>query len=70
MTYVLGTHSAELQRLGRQHNFWRQECLSGLQRAGFAGGVEADNTADAPEIELKAELGVPDTDYDECLSCQ
>ena len=41
-----------------------------VQRAGFAGGVEADNTADAPEIELKAELGVPETDYDECLSCQ
>ena len=41
-----------------------------VQRAGFAGGVEADNTADAPEIELKAELGIPETDYDECLSCQ
>ena len=38
MTYVLGTHSAELQRLGRQHTFWRQECRSGLQRAGFGPG--------------------------------
>ena len=38
MTYVLGTHSAELQRLGRQHTFWRQECRSGLQRAGFGAG--------------------------------
>ena len=37
-----------------------------VQRAGFAGGVEADNTADAPKIELKAES----TDYDECLACQ
>ena len=38
MTYVLGTHSAELERLGRQHAFWRSECRSGLQRAGFKSG--------------------------------
>ena len=37
-----------------------------VQRAGFAGGVEADNTADAPRIELAAQP----TDYEECLSCQ
>ena len=37
-----------------------------IQRAGFAGGVEADNTADAPKFELSAET----TDYDECLACQ
>ena len=37
-----------------------------VQRAGFAGGVEADNTADAPKIELSA----GQTDYEECLSCQ
>ena len=37
-----------------------------IQRAGFAGGVEADNTAEAPKIELTAET----TDYDECLACQ
>ena len=41
-----------------------------LHRAGFAGGVEADNTSDAKEIELKAELGEQETDYEECLSCQ
>ncbi|GMN03519.1 ribonucleoside-diphosphate reductase subunit alpha [Erythrobacter sp. MTPC3] len=41
-----------------------------VQRAGFAGGVEADNTKDAPEIALKAELGEQQTDYEECLSCQ
>ena len=35
-----------------------------VQRAGFAGGVEADNTAEAPVYEL------PTTDYDECLACQ
>jgi len=36
-----------------------------VQRAGFAGGVEADNTAEPPKIEL----GAP-TDYEECLACQ
>jgi ribonucleoside-diphosphate reductase alpha chain len=35
-----------------------------VQRAGFAGGVEADNTAAAPVIELEQ------TDYEECLACQ
>jgi ribonucleoside-diphosphate reductase alpha chain len=35
-----------------------------VQRAGFAGGVEADNTAAAPVYELQT------TDYDECLACQ
>ena len=37
-----------------------------VQRAGFAGGVEADNTANAAKYELSAEQ----TDYEECLSCQ
>ncbi len=41
-----------------------------VQRAGFAGGVEADNTGEAAKIELKAELGEQQTDYEECLSCQ
>jgi ribonucleoside-diphosphate reductase alpha chain len=36
-----------------------------VQRAGFAGGVEADNTIDLKEIPLAAT-----TDYDECLACQ
>ena len=35
-----------------------------VQRAGFAGGVEADNTSEAPKYELAS------TDYDECLACQ
>ena len=39
-----------------------------VQRAGFAGGVEADNTSDAPRIEV-APVG-SETDYEECLSCQ
>ena len=36
-----------------------------VQRAGFAGGVEADNTIDAPKFEIGET-----TDYDECLACQ
>ena len=36
-----------------------------IQRAGFAGGVEADNTPDPKKIELPVS-----TDYDECLACQ
>ena len=35
-----------------------------VQRAGFAGGVEADNTVHAPVITFEAK------DYDECLACQ
>ncbi|OCC24102.1 ribonucleotide-diphosphate reductase subunit alpha [Croceicoccus estronivorus] len=38
-----------------------------VQRAGFAGGVEADNTAEAAKFELAAGA---QTDYEECLSCQ
>ncbi len=38
-----------------------------VQRAGFAGGVEADNTAAAPVMELAA---AGQTDYEECLACQ
>jgi len=36
-----------------------------VQRAGFAGGVEADNTPELKEIQLASS-----TDYDECLACQ
>ncbi|MFC3579396.1 ribonucleoside-diphosphate reductase subunit alpha [Sphingomonas hylomeconis] len=36
-----------------------------IQRAGFAGGVEADNTIAPPTFEL-----AESTDYDECLACQ
>ena len=35
-----------------------------IQRAGFAGGVETDNTIEAPKYEFAT------TDYDECLACQ
>jgi len=36
-----------------------------VQRAGFAGGVEADNTPELREIQVTST-----TDYDECLACQ
>ena len=36
-----------------------------VQRAGFAGGVEADNTIEKPKFDLGET-----TDYDECLACQ
>ncbi|MDP5279768.1 ribonucleoside-diphosphate reductase subunit alpha [Sphingomonas sp. DG1-23] len=36
-----------------------------VQRAGFAGGVEADNTLEKPQFNLGES-----TDYDECLACQ
>ena len=40
-----------------------------VQRAGFAGGVEADNTSEAAKYELAAGAG-EETDYEECLACQ
>jgi ribonucleoside-diphosphate reductase alpha chain len=36
-----------------------------VQRAGFAGGVEADNTPELKQIQVTST-----TDYDECLACQ
>jgi ribonucleoside-diphosphate reductase alpha chain len=36
-----------------------------VQRAGFAGGVEADNTPELRNIQVTST-----TDYDECLACQ
>lgn len=37
-----------------------------IQRAGFAGGVEKDNTMEREHIMVQASS----TDYEECLSCQ
>jgi len=36
--YVLGTHDAELVRLGLQHRIWRARALDGWRRAGFTTG--------------------------------
>ncbi|WP_188444865.1 ribonucleoside-diphosphate reductase subunit alpha [Sphingomonas psychrolutea] len=35
-----------------------------VQRAGFAGGVEADNTIEKPQFDIEVK------NYDECLACQ
>ena len=35
-----------------------------IQRAGFAGGVEADNTIEKPQFDIEVK------NYDECLACQ
>jgi SAM-dependent methyltransferase len=36
--YVLGTHDAEIERLGLQHRVWRARALEGWSRAGFNVG--------------------------------
>ena len=36
--YVLGTHDAEIERLGLQHRVWRPRALAAWQRAGIAAG--------------------------------
>jgi len=36
--YVLGTHDAEVARLGLQHRLWRSRVHDAWQRAGFAAG--------------------------------
>lgn len=36
--YVLGTHDAEMERLGLQHRVWRSRALSAWTRAGFNSG--------------------------------
>jgi SAM-dependent methyltransferase len=36
--YVLGTHDAEIQRLGLQHRVWRPHTTAAWQRAGFTAG--------------------------------
>jgi len=36
--YILGTHDAEIERLGLQHRVWRPTALSFWRRAGIAAG--------------------------------
>lgn len=36
--YVLGTHDAEIERLGLQHRIWRPTVTAAWQRAGFTAG--------------------------------
>lgn len=37
-SYVLGTSAGELERLGRQHQIWRDDTLAGWRQAGFGPG--------------------------------
>lgn len=37
-SYVLGTHDAEIARLGLQHSVWRTHATASWRRAGFARG--------------------------------
>jgi SAM-dependent methyltransferase len=36
--YVLGTHDAEIERLGLQHRVWRPQASQAWKRAGFTAG--------------------------------
>jgi len=36
--YILGTHQAELERLGLQHRIWRSNALQAWRSAGFSSG--------------------------------
>ena len=65
-TSTSGTCTCCTSRRGRGASSRSTTCApSRCSAPGFAGGVEADNTADAPVIELAAQ-----TDYEECLACQ
>ncbi len=56
--YVLGTHDAEIERLGLQHRVWRPRVLEAWRRAGLTAGQTAvdlgcgpgDATLDLAEI--------------------
>ncbi|WP_225867663.1 methyltransferase domain-containing protein [Cyanobium sp. NIES-981] len=39
-TYVLGCDRLELERLGRQHAIWRDDCLRVWRQAGFGSGAK------------------------------
>lgn len=38
LDYILGTHDAEVERLGLQHRVWRSRALDAWRRAGFTVG--------------------------------
>jgi ubiquinone/menaquinone biosynthesis C-methylase UbiE len=46
--YVLGTHDAELARLGRQHALWRDDVLAGWRLAGFGAGQRVVDVGAGP----------------------
>lgn len=46
--YVLGTHDAEIERLGFQHRVWRDAALAGWRRAGLAEGMRVLDVGAGP----------------------
>lgn len=46
--YVLGTHDAELERLGLQHRVWRELTLDAWRRAGVGAGARVLDVGAGP----------------------
>lgn len=46
--YVLGTHDAELLRLGLQHRVWREQMLTAWRRAGIRPGMRVLDVGAGP----------------------
>lgn len=58
--YVLGTHDAELERLGIQHLVWRPSMLEGWRRAGIGRGMRVLDVGAGPgyaTVDLAAIVG-------------
>ena len=60
--YVLGTHDAEVARLGLQHRVWREAALAGWRRAGLREGMRVIDVGAGPGWATRdlAELVGPD----------
>ena len=46
--YVLGTHDAEIERLGLQHRVWRDTMLAAWRRAGIRDGMRVIDVGAGP----------------------
>lgn len=46
--YLLGTHDAEVERLGLQHRLWRDRVLDAWRRAGIASGSRVIDAGAGP----------------------
>jgi len=46
--YILGTHQAELERLGLQHRVWRPYVLEAWQKAGISVGAKVLDVGSGP----------------------
>ena len=47
-SYLLGTHDAEIERLGLQHRVWRPKVLEGWRRAGITVGSKVVDAGAGP----------------------